>query len=412
MFNYASRRGALPASQQKNEAGRTINGVPPIQELGAMLRKRREAMGATLAEVEAATKIRQKYLAALEADEWQLLPGEVVGRGFLRNYATYLGLDQTELVERRRTVADPGLANLLSGTSAGSALPPPRQVDYRPKEVPLLDEDVGIEQRREIRWTPFLTGLGVVLGLLLLAWTIRALGGPISAGLAGLVEGVQGLAESAFAPPPTATPTQVPQLAQSGSNDVTAMSTLTPTLIADNQPVVDTALAPTATATVAAVDASMLIPTPTPDAPVATPVPLPTETPTPLPTDTPPAPTETPTETPSPTAPPVLPPVCVDAARTALTSPGENQVVAGDVAVTGRATHEAFQYYKLEFAPGANAAEGFIYFAGANTAVDGGQLGTFSSGSVPNGSYTLRLTVVDLTGNFPPTCQVTILVQN
>jgi hypothetical protein len=87
-------------------------------------------------------------------------------------------------------------------------------------------------------------------------------------------------------------------------------------------------------------------------------------------------------------------------------------VVAGDVAVTGRATHEAFQYYKLEFAPGANAAEGFIYFAGANTAVDGGQLGTFSSGSVPNGSYTLRLTVVDLTGNFPPTCQVTILVQN
>ena len=69
--------------------------MPSIQELGAMLRERREAMGASLAEVETATRIRQKYLAALESDEWHLLPGEVIGRGFLRNYSTYLGLDST-----------------------------------------------------------------------------------------------------------------------------------------------------------------------------------------------------------------------------------------------------------------------------------------------------------------------------
>jgi len=77
--------------------------------LGAALRERREALGASLAEVEAATKIRQKYLSALEADEWQLLPGEVVGRGFLRNYAAYLGLEPTDIVDRRRAVADPSL---------------------------------------------------------------------------------------------------------------------------------------------------------------------------------------------------------------------------------------------------------------------------------------------------------------
>src|SRR5690606_9666245 len=113
MFNYISRRPA-PGAQRDN--GNRNAGAPPMHELGAMLRKRREAMGATLAEVEAATKIRQKYLAALEADEWQLLPGEVVGRGFLRNYAAYLALDATEMIERRRAVADPSLASVLSST--------------------------------------------------------------------------------------------------------------------------------------------------------------------------------------------------------------------------------------------------------------------------------------------------------
>ena len=83
-----------------------------------MLRKRREAMGASLAEVEAATKIRQKYLAALEADEWSLLPGEVVGRGFLRNYASYLGLDSTELIERRGGVAGRGDVDPLGNDRA------------------------------------------------------------------------------------------------------------------------------------------------------------------------------------------------------------------------------------------------------------------------------------------------------
>ncbi|MEZ4613556.1 MAG: helix-turn-helix transcriptional regulator [Caldilineaceae bacterium] len=80
-----------------------------------------------MAEAEAATRIRQKYLAALESDEWHLLPGEVVGRGFLRNYATFLGLEPNEVVERRRTVADPTLAAVLASTSAGSAAARPQR---------------------------------------------------------------------------------------------------------------------------------------------------------------------------------------------------------------------------------------------------------------------------------------------
>ncbi|NJN83881.1 MAG: helix-turn-helix domain-containing protein [Caldilineaceae bacterium] len=47
-----------------------------------MLRERREALGVSLAEAEVATRIRQKYLSALEADEWSLLPGENRGSWF------------------------------------------------------------------------------------------------------------------------------------------------------------------------------------------------------------------------------------------------------------------------------------------------------------------------------------------
>ena len=113
-------------------------------------------MGVTLAEAEVATRIRQKYLAALEADEWDLLPGEVVGRGFLRNYSTYLGLEPTEMIERRRAVADESLAAVLVNTSAGSALPPERKVDYRPKDVALKDEGDELDTPRQINWAPLL----------------------------------------------------------------------------------------------------------------------------------------------------------------------------------------------------------------------------------------------------------------
>ena len=52
--------------------------------------------------VERDTKIRTKYLAALEEGEFADLPGDVYTRGFLRNYATYLGLDPDEIEDEWR----------------------------------------------------------------------------------------------------------------------------------------------------------------------------------------------------------------------------------------------------------------------------------------------------------------------
>ena len=52
-----------------------------------------------ITEAEADTKIRGKYLRALENEEWRLLPGPTFVRSFLRTYADYLGLDGRLLVE-------------------------------------------------------------------------------------------------------------------------------------------------------------------------------------------------------------------------------------------------------------------------------------------------------------------------
>ncbi len=56
------------------------------------------------AEVELRTKIRAKYVRAMENEEWDLLPGEVYVRSFLRTYADFLGLDSRQLLDdyRRR----------------------------------------------------------------------------------------------------------------------------------------------------------------------------------------------------------------------------------------------------------------------------------------------------------------------
>lgn len=66
-------------------------------EIGATLREARERRAITLADAEAATRIRARYLAALEEERFAELPGEAYARSFLREYADFLGLDGQRL---------------------------------------------------------------------------------------------------------------------------------------------------------------------------------------------------------------------------------------------------------------------------------------------------------------------------
>jgi cytoskeleton protein RodZ len=65
--------------------------------IGNILKEAREARGLTLDKVEADTKIRKKYISAMEQDEFQALPGPIYARAFLKNYAKYLNIDTEEI---------------------------------------------------------------------------------------------------------------------------------------------------------------------------------------------------------------------------------------------------------------------------------------------------------------------------
>jgi hypothetical protein len=70
-----------------------------MPEIGATLREARMRAKVDISEVESETKIRAKYLRALENEEWNLLPGPTYVKTFLRTYAEFLGLEPRLLVE-------------------------------------------------------------------------------------------------------------------------------------------------------------------------------------------------------------------------------------------------------------------------------------------------------------------------
>jgi len=93
------------------------------QSAGAVLRCCRENAHLSLEDAAEATKIGKKYLRALEADHYEDLPSPVYLKGFLRIYATYLGLDPEALLK------------LLIGQNNQFSLDPPNQDKSLPKSI-------------------------------------------------------------------------------------------------------------------------------------------------------------------------------------------------------------------------------------------------------------------------------------
>jgi hypothetical protein len=82
--------------RQAGEGNGSDGGGASSESISERLRIAREARGVDLFRVERDTKIRVKYLKAMELGQFSELPGAVYARGFLRNYASYLGLDPDE----------------------------------------------------------------------------------------------------------------------------------------------------------------------------------------------------------------------------------------------------------------------------------------------------------------------------
>jgi cytoskeleton protein RodZ len=95
-----------------------------VFEIGNSLREARLRQGLELPRIETETKIRGKYLRALEEEQFEVLPGETYVKGFLRTYAEYLGLDGQLYVDEynsRFTTAEEPVA-----TPSSPARRPPR----------------------------------------------------------------------------------------------------------------------------------------------------------------------------------------------------------------------------------------------------------------------------------------------
>ncbi|HWF49870.1 MAG TPA: helix-turn-helix domain-containing protein [Solirubrobacteraceae bacterium] len=73
-----------------------------MPEIGATLREARMRSRIDISEVEVRTKIRAKYLRAMENEEWDMLPGPVYVKSFLRTYSDFLGLDSRMLIDEYR----------------------------------------------------------------------------------------------------------------------------------------------------------------------------------------------------------------------------------------------------------------------------------------------------------------------
>jgi cytoskeleton protein RodZ len=135
-----------------------------MPDIGETLRESRMRRRIDMAEVESATKIRAKYLRALENEEWELLPGPTFVRSFLRTYAEYLELDARTLVEDYK--------QRFEGTAASEPAPFGGLAGPRRQQRP---HQRGRARRRS-RMAAFGPGLAVGIGVVFLLAIFYLLG--------------------------------------------------------------------------------------------------------------------------------------------------------------------------------------------------------------------------------------------
>jgi Helix-turn-helix domain len=127
-----------------------------MADIGSTLREARIRARIDMSEVETRTKIRAKYLRAIENEEWDLLPGPVYAKSFLRTYGDYLGLDSRMLVEEYKRQYEGPADHELS----------------RPVASLARERERGFRGPRLPQWTPIALVLAAIVVVLYLVGTI------------------------------------------------------------------------------------------------------------------------------------------------------------------------------------------------------------------------------------------------
>jgi Helix-turn-helix domain len=114
--------------------------LPGEMRIGEVLQDARRRAGLDMRTAEERTKIRIKYLRALEAEDWEALPSPAYARGFLHTYAQLLGLDADALVDEYRRQVEPerGTSVYPFGDQVLEARRRPGERERRPRLWPVL----------------------------------------------------------------------------------------------------------------------------------------------------------------------------------------------------------------------------------------------------------------------------------
>ena len=173
--------------------------------LGEWLQHRREELDISLEQAEEKTRIRARYLEALEAEDFGSLPDPVVGRGFLRNYAAFLELDTQEASDRyTKLVAPPEPEALPSGGES------PFEGPFRP--MSLHDMPSQVTRRR--------LGIGALIFVFLILLVVVSL---------AVWQGYPYIVEFLARDNNSSQPTLVPTFTQPPSTTTRATATKSPT---------------------------------------------------------------------------------------------------------------------------------------------------------------------------------------
>jgi cytoskeleton protein RodZ len=103
-----------------------------LASFGEELRREREIRGISLKEIADATKISKRFLDALERNDHKTLPAPVFTRGFVREYARYVGLNSEEMVNRYNFAASTDDRIEKPPPVAKYAQTPPKDISPRP----------------------------------------------------------------------------------------------------------------------------------------------------------------------------------------------------------------------------------------------------------------------------------------
>ena len=120
--------------------------------IGDVLRLAREQQGLTLQDVSEALNIKREYLEALEANEYDAIPGAVFVKGFIRNYGNFLELDGIALVQEYK-----------ASVEVQTIVPAKHQKNRK---------DSKKKKTRQGNWPEITIVAGIIIFLLLIIWIL------------------------------------------------------------------------------------------------------------------------------------------------------------------------------------------------------------------------------------------------